>query len=208
MNAGRFTIRPSVRLGATLLAASALHSTSAAAQTVFSATGTNAAAIQGTVDAFRTALGPLNPNVVGSFGTGRREINWDGVPEGLASPNNLASNFSNVNSPRGVVLTTPGTGVKVSGIGPTNNQFSNLEATAPTFLAPFSPARLFTSVGSNITDVNFLVPGLTQSASTNAFGVVCSDADFANTSSVEFSDVGNNSLGKFFTPAPFGNATF
>ena len=44
----------------------------------FSASGGNAAGIQATVDAFRTTLGPLNANVAGSFGSGRREINWDG----------------------------------------------------------------------------------------------------------------------------------
>src|SRR5438046_10299232 len=80
----------------------------------FSASGANPAGIQTTVDAFRTALGTLNPNVVGSFGTGRREINWDGVPDALAAPNNLPPNFFNVNSPRGVVFSTPGSGFQVS----------------------------------------------------------------------------------------------
>jgi len=55
----------------------------------YSASGTNAAAIQGAVASFRTDLGALNPNVAGSFGSGRREINWDGVPDGFAAPNNL-----------------------------------------------------------------------------------------------------------------------
>src|SRR5437868_8958461 len=41
----------------------------------------------------------------------RSEINWDGVPDALAAPNNLPANFFNVNSPRGVVLATPGTGL-------------------------------------------------------------------------------------------------
>lgn len=208
MNVGRFSITPSVLLGATLLSASALSSSTALAQAVFQGTGANAAAIQGSVDGFRAALGTLNANVSGSFGTGRREINWDGVSEALSAPNNLAPNFFNVNSPRGVVFTTPGTGFQVSGTGATNNQFSNLEPTAPAFLEPFSNARLFTSIGSNITDVNFFVPGLTQSATTTAFGAVFSDVDFANTSSLEFFDASNNSIGKFFVPATNGDATF
>ena len=80
----------------------------------FSAAGVNVAAVTPTVDAFRTALGTLNPNVAGSFGSGRREINWDGVPDSFAAPNSLPANFFNVNSPRGVVLSTPGTGFQVS----------------------------------------------------------------------------------------------
>jgi hypothetical protein len=72
--------------------------------------GANAAAIQLTVDDLRTALGSLYTNVAGSFGSGRREINWDGVPNTLSAPNNLPGNFFNSISPRGVELSTPGTG--------------------------------------------------------------------------------------------------
>ena len=78
-----------VTLGTLLLCAAAQ------AVTVFSSAGANAAAITPTVDAFRTAMGALNPNVVGSFGTGRREINWDGVPDALAARNNFPANFFN-----------------------------------------------------------------------------------------------------------------
>jgi hypothetical protein len=67
----------------------------AAATVVFSGTGVNVAAVTPTVDAFRSALGGLNPNVVGSLGTGRREINWDGVPDTFAAPNLLPGNFFN-----------------------------------------------------------------------------------------------------------------
>src|SRR5215510_7611131 len=74
----------------------------------FSASGANPAAILATVDSYRAALGTLNPNVAGSFGTGRREINWDGVPDGFSAPNNLPANFFNANSPRGAVFFTPG----------------------------------------------------------------------------------------------------
>ena len=60
----------------------------------FSASGANPASILGTVDAFRATLGSLNPNVAGSFGTGRREINWDGVPDVFSSPNASRQIFS------------------------------------------------------------------------------------------------------------------
>jgi hypothetical protein len=73
-----------------------------ALEITFSAAGSNAAQIQATVDAFRADLGTLNNNVAGSFGSGRREINWDGVPANFSDPNPLPNNFFNVNSWRGV----------------------------------------------------------------------------------------------------------
>ena len=93
-----------------LLAATAIPAQGA----VFTATGAAPADIQATVDSFRTALGALNPNVAGSFGTGRREINWDGVPDGFSAPNSLPANFFNSNSPRGAVFSTSGSGFQVS----------------------------------------------------------------------------------------------
>src|SRR6184192_2707225 len=96
--------------------------TTAAAPITFSASGNSPAGIQATVDALRADLGTLNPNVAGSFGSGRREINWDAVPDAFAAPNLLPANFFNVNSPRGVVFTTAGTGFQVSAnaLNPTN----------------------------------------------------------------------------------------
>ena len=78
----------------------------AAIPTVRTASGANPAAIQAAVDQFRADLGSLNPNNGQSFTNGRREINWDGVPDQFASPNNMPANFFNVNSPRGAVFTT------------------------------------------------------------------------------------------------------
>src|SRR4051794_12163274 len=78
------------------------------------ATGANAAAIQSAVDAFRADLGTLNANTAGSVGSGRREINWDGVPDALAAPNALPANFFNTTSPRGAVFATTGSGFQVS----------------------------------------------------------------------------------------------
>ena len=51
--------------------------------------GANTAALQAIVDQFRTDLGGANNGVGGSFRTGRREINWDGVPDNFSEPNNF-----------------------------------------------------------------------------------------------------------------------
>lgn len=182
------------------------------ASLIVSVSGSNAAAIQAGVDAFRVELGALNPNVVGSFGSGRREINWDGVPDAFSAPNNLPANFFNVNSPRGVVFSTPGSGFQVSAnaANPTSApiQFGNIDPTYPRFFEPFSAQRLFSAVGSNIVDVSFFVPGSSVSALTNGFGAVFSDVDLANTTSLSFFDANNGFLGSFFAPAFTGDETF
>ena len=174
----------------------------AAAQTPFSASGATAAAIQSEVDAFRAALGTLNPNVAGSSGAGRREINWDGVPTNLSAPTDLPPNFFNANSPRGAVFTGPGTGFQVSATAAEGAvRFGNLNPQYVDVFQTFSAQRLFTSRGSNVYDVEFFVPGSTTPATTGAFGAVFVDVDLANTTSLEFFGVGGTSLGRYFASA-------
>ena len=75
----------------------------------------------------------------GSFGGLRREINWDGVPDTLASPNSLPANFFNANSPRGVVFSTPGSGFQVGANATAPPiEFGNFNATYPTIFQTFS----------------------------------------------------------------------
>src|SRR5438093_2176394 len=146
--------RVTIALAALILSLPAI---TMAAPVVFEASGSGPADIQAAVDEFRAFLGALNPNVPGSFSDGRREINWDGVPDAFAAPNNLPANFFNFNSPRGVVFGTPGTGFQVSanaGLS-TPIKFGNLNANYPNIFQTFSPQRLFTALGSNVTDVNF-----------------------------------------------------
>ncbi|SRR6266566_3260638 len=127
-------------------------------------------AITPQLNAFRNNLGSLNPNVAGSFGTGRREINWDDVPDALSAPNLLPSNFFNANSPRGVEFSTPGTGFQVSAnaVNPTNTpvRFGNINPIYPDIFATFSEQRLFTGISSTIVDVSFFIPGSSTPALT------------------------------------------
>ncbi len=180
----------------------------AAAPVVFSVGGSDAASIQATVDSFRGALGALNPNVPGSFGTGRREVNWDGVPAAASSPNPFPANFFNTTSPRGSVYGTPGSGFQVSaspGVAPV--EFDNINPTYSTLFATFSPVKLFTVIGSTVTDVNFFVPGSTTPAFVTGFGSVFTDVDLANITSIQLFDAADVSLGTFFvSPATVANA--
>ena len=180
----------------------------AGAQVVFTGSGLSPAAIQPSVDAFRASLGPLNANVAGSFGSGRREINWDGVNDANSAPNAFPSNFFNVNSPRGVVFATPGTGFQLSATVASGTPvlFGNLDPSYATSFTTFSAQRLFTSIGSNVLDVNFFVPGALTPALTRGFGAVFTDVDLANVSSLQFFDAANASLGTFFV-APGGAST-
>src|SRR5262245_1189307 len=84
------------------------------AQMIRQATGLAPVDIQGAVDDFRSDLGGANNGADAPSASGRREINWDGVIDELAAPNNLPANFFNALSKRGVVFATPGAGFQVS----------------------------------------------------------------------------------------------
>jgi len=180
-----------------------------AASIVFSASGANPAGIQTTVDAFRSALGTLNPNMPGSFGTGRREVNWDGVPDASAAPNNFPGNFFNSNSPRGVVFSTPGSALEVSSNAAVGMvEFDNLNPTYSGIFQTFSPQRLFAPVGSNISDVTFFVPGSTTPSFTTGFGAVFTDVDLATSTTLQFFGVGGANLGTFSVPVANNGLSF
>jgi len=64
------------------------------------------AAIAAAVNQFRDDLGSLNPNSGQSFTSGRREINWDGLPDMVIAPNLFPPDFLNVNDPQGIVFSS------------------------------------------------------------------------------------------------------
>ncbi|MEW6277055.1 MAG: Ig-like domain-containing protein [Candidatus Eremiobacterota bacterium] len=141
-----------------------------------------AAGLLPVVDQHRADLGnPLNPNVAGSFGGGRREINWDAVPPAQTNTNTFPSDFFNSNSPRGVRISTPGAGLRVS-----DNNFTDVNATYAAEFLFFSPVRTFAAIGSNVMNVNFFVPGSATPATTSGFGAVFSDVDQAASTRIEW----------------------
>ncbi len=153
------------------------------APAVFQAAGTSAASIQSTVDAYRAALGdPNNLNNPGPLQTGRREINWDGGNPNVLDTTAPVNPFLVFLNTRGSQFKTPGLGLSqgpASG-GPQGGLavlFGN--PTYANIFTAFSPSRLFTPVGSNITEASFSIPGTngTAPATVKGFGAVFTDVD-------------------------------
>lgn len=173
------------------------------------AVGTSPAAIQSAVDAYRADLGePNNVATPGSQAAGRREINWDGVPDAVSAPNLLPPDFFNVNSPRGAVFSTPGSGVQVSGnAGIAPIEFDNLDPTASAQFRTFSPQRLFSAVGSNVVDVHFRKPGTDEPATVSGFGAVFTDVDRLGSTTISYYDRHHRRIGTWVAPALSGRET-
>jgi hypothetical protein len=149
---------------------------------VFQAAGPDAASIQSSVDAYRAALGDNNGNNPGPLQKGRREINWDGGNPNVLDTTAPVNPFLVFLNTRGSQFKTPGLGLSQappSG-GPQGGLavlFGN-PSYAKIFKA-FSLSRLFTPVGSNITEASFSIPGTngTVPATVRSFGAVFTDVD-------------------------------
>ena len=145
---------------------------------------------------FRTALGgSLNAPNAPPAASGRREINWDGVPAALTNVDNFPADFFNVNSKRGAVFTTPGTGFRVD-----STNFAAINAALGDQFRFFSPTKLFMAVGSNQLDVDFKLVGTTTNGLVNGFGVVFSDVDRPGSSRVEFFDANDVRIAVLVAP--------
>ncbi len=147
------------------------------APTVFQAAGPSAASIQGAVDQFRAALGAVNNGNNSGQTSGRREINWDG-----GSPTNAATTLSGTPlttflNTRGANITTRGSGFVQAPPSGLADTFGN--SSYATIFHAFSPLRLFSPIGSNVTEVEFSVPGSNGNtpATSTGFGVVLTDVD-------------------------------
>jgi hypothetical protein len=177
------------------------------------AAGANPAAIQSAVDLFRADVGANNNGVGGSFTSGRREINWDGVPDNFAEPNALPFNFFNVNSPRGVVFHSIANiggnhqfRISASAASGTAVRFGNIDASYSTIFQTFSSERLFQARFANEIEILFFIPGTTIPATVNGFGAVFCDVDSSNTFIEYYAPDGNKISGSSLNVASNGLA--
>jgi hypothetical protein len=196
------------------------------APAVFQAAGTDVASIQSTVDAFRARLGdPNNLNNPGPLKDGRREINWDGGNPNVLDTTAPVTPFNVFLNTRGSQFTTPGLGLSQGPpSGGPQGGFAVLFGN-PTYgkiFKTFSPSRLFTPVGSNITEAVFFIPGTngTVPAKVRGFGAVFTDVDQPDgdgpagrrgnrgaSTLIEYSDQNGRLLFSSFVPASPGDGS-
>lgn len=163
--------------------------------------------IQSKLDNFRSLLGgPLNttPGAVGGY----REINWDAVPDELVGkimPNDFFNTVGEgvpASRQRGLTY-EPGSGeFRVSA-----TNFIEVNSTTGGEFAAFSGDKTFANVTSNLWVIEPELPGKKEAATIKGFGIVFSDVDAANSTSLEFFNE-SRSLGKFFVPARSGESSF
>jgi hypothetical protein len=193
---------------------------------VFQAAGPTISSIQSSVDDFRTALGGINNgNAPGLLATGRREINWDGGGNNQTTAV-VGNPFAGFQVTRGALFTTPdGTGFVQAPAaadpilfppGGLAGLFNN-PAYGAIFTA-FSPARLFSAIESNITEVDFFVPGGGNlPATVTGFAAVFTDVDLPDgggpgknhqpSTLMEFLDSDGEVLFSSFVPASPGDGS-
>ena len=183
---------------------------------VFTAAGIDAAAITAEIDAYRAALGELNPFEAKNFADGRRQINWDAAPDAVSASNAFPGDFFNFNAApraRGIEFAPPesatGSSLQLSATGEAGVgvNFANIDPSyAETFRA-FSPERLFTAVGSNVIDARFFDPANQSEATvTNGFGAIFSDVDLANVTALKYYDAYDKLVYAQSVPAVGGGA--
>lgn len=160
--------------------------------TVVTATGS----IATKVDEFRNLLGPSNGATAGEQPSGRREITWDGAGANpFDNKNDFPAGFFNTNVKSGAVFTTSGTGFR--------NDSTFFVDINPTYAAQFkffSANKIFAPIGSNQLDQLFQVAGQPTPAVTRGFGVVFSDVDLADKTTIQLFAQDGSDLGTFAAP--------
>jgi hypothetical protein len=156
---------------------------------------------------FRRVLGPDNGTGPDRHRSGRRELNWDAVPDNFAAPHALPANFFNDRSApraRGAVLRTPGDRVSVSADSSNPDgaavRFGDINPSYAQEFRTFSPERLFSPVGSNVVNLTFRVPGTNRRAAVRGFGAVYTDVDKRESAAFTYFNARGRSLGTYSVP--------
>jgi hypothetical protein len=172
--------------------------------TVVSASGD----LNNALSQFRSLLGDVLNSTTNQT-SGRREINWDGVPPNFTNANNFPFDFFNSTDPaiaagrkRGLIYTNTGTSFRVD-----STDFSELDPTYINQFEAFSGKRIFAYMANNVSIVSFKVAGTNTDAFVKGFGLVFSDIDNANSTTLEFFN-GSKSLGVFKAPVKDASNSF
>jgi hypothetical protein len=94
--------------------------------------------------------------------------------------------------------------------GSTPVLFGNINPALPSYLAAFSPQRIFgvfPLYRDPVVFVTFKVPGTSTSATVSGFGAVFTDVNLTGSTQLSFYDLNNGSLGTFTVPAASGHQT-
>lgn len=162
-----------------------------AAPLVRKASGLNTFNLTPTIATFRQDLGGANNGVGSFYASGWRELNWDNVPDNLASPQQFPYDFYNTTSPLGIIFNTgldsevPYTSMMVSIPDEPAGQyvrFKHMAAEGGVLTGrkfkTYSGTRVLGGAETNRINVNFYIPGTKTPATVNGFGAVFTDVDF------------------------------
>ncbi len=157
--------------------------------------------ISNAVERYRALLGQDNGGAPAAHASGRREINWDKVPEQAAEAF-PATNAKAAPRARGALLSTPGKGVMASAsstnAAKTPMYFGNVNASYIEATS-FSRESLFSPIDSNVVDLTSRVPGTDTPALVRGFGAVYTDVGTEHTA-FEYFGADGHSLGKYAVP--------
>ena len=162
--------------------------------------------ITASVDQFRALLGgPVNSSP-GATG-GRREINWESIPDSLIGKP-LPPDFFNPLGAGAPASRQRGLRYSSSGIFMvSDNNFAAVNPEASARLKSFSGQRSFANISASLWEVLPDKPGSAERASVHGFGIVFSGVDLQNSTSMEFFE-NEESLGKYFVPVHDGHSAF
>lgn len=167
------------------------------------------------LEEYRALLGDDNGGGPETYESGRREINWDAVPDEFSRPNGYPSDFFNAAEEpraRGIVLETDGEGLGVSADSDNPDgapvRFGDVNPSYSDTFTTFSEERLFSPIGSNVVDLHFFVPGTDTPAVTRGFGAVYTDVDTEDSAEFELFDADDQSLGRFSVPVSQDGLSF